>query len=205
MMTGLFSGRSLRRSVGIAVVACSLASTPALAATRSTETSTCTAPVLSQPFLFVGDSNWYALLPGENPGSFTGSGWTLSGGAQVVTTTLADGQVSQVLNLPSGSKAVSPTICVNSEDPTARTMVRDVVGSEGVQFYVSYGGTSTWANPQNTGQVHGHQTSWTVSDPVNIQPSNKSGWQRARFTFVPGGKASDFQIYNFYVDPRMCH
>jgi hypothetical protein len=202
-MKCLFSGRSLRRSVGLAAVIVGLTSTPALAATTSIDTSSCTAPVVSQPFLSANDSNWYTLLPGESAGNFSGSGWTLSGGAQVITTTLANGQVGQVLNLPSGSKAVSPTICVNSADPTARTLVRNVVGAEGVQFYVSYAGTNTWTNPQNTGQVHGQQNNWTTSDPVNIQPSNQSGWQLARFTFVPGGRTSDFQIYNFYVDPRM--
>jgi hypothetical protein len=200
----LFSGCSLRRSVGLAAVIVGLASTPALAATTSIDTSSCTAPVVSQPFLSANDSNWYTLLPGESAGSFSSSGWALSGGAQVITTTLPNGQISQVLNLPSGSKAVSPTICVDSADPTARTMVRDVRGAEGVQFYVSYEGTNTWTNPQNTGQVHGQQNSWTLSDPVNIQPSNQSGWQLVRFTLVPGGQTSDFQIYNFYVDPRMC-
>jgi hypothetical protein len=203
MMKYLFSGRPLRRSVSLAFVVVGLAATPAFAATPSVDTSSCTAPTVSQPFLFANDSNWYTLLPGESAGNFSGSGWTLSGGAQVITTTLPDGLVGQVLNLPSGSKAVSPTICVNSADPTARTMVRNVTGAEGVQFYVSYEGTNTWTNPQNTGQVHGQQNNWTTSDPVNIQPSNQSGWQLVRFTFVPGGQASDFQIFNFYVDPRM--
>ena len=83
--------------------------------------------------------------------------------------------------------------------------MRDVVGSEGVFFYVSYAGTNTWNNPQNTGQVHGQQTNWTLSNPVNVQPSNTPGWQLVRFTFVAGGKTSDFQIYNFYVDPRCSH
>ncbi len=52
------------------------------------------------------------------------------------------------------------------------TMVRDVVGSEGVFFYVGYEGTNTWTNPRNTGQVHGQQTAWTLSNPVNVQPSS---------------------------------
>jgi hypothetical protein len=82
-------------------------------------------------------------------------------------------------------------------------MVRNVVGAEGVFFYVSYAGTNTWDKPKNTGQVHGTHTAWTLSDPVNVQPSNLPGWQEVRFTFVPGGTRSDFQIYNFYVDPRM--
>jgi hypothetical protein len=157
---------------------------------------------LSQPLLSVGDSNWYTLTPGESVDAF-GGGWTLSGGAQIQTTRLADGQTSQVLNLPSGSKAVSPVMCVDDGYQTARSEVRNVVGSEGVVFYVSYEGTNTWNNPQNTGQVHGQQTNWTLSDPVNVQPSNTPDWQLVRFTFVPGGTRSDFQIYDFYVDPRI--
>jgi hypothetical protein len=56
---------------------------------------------------------------------------------------------------------------------------------------------------QTVGQVHSQQTAWTASDPFNVHPSNQAGWQLAQFTFVAGGKASDFQIYDFYVDPRM--
>jgi hypothetical protein len=176
---------------------------PAAASTTAVDTSGCAPPVLSQPFLSVRDSNWYTLTPGQNVDDFDGSGWTMSGGASVQTTRLADGSSGQVLDLPSGSKAVSPTICVDSGYQTARTEVRDVVGSEGVQFYVSYAGTSTWNTPKNTGQVHGAQHNWTLATPVNVQPSGSSGWQLVRFTFVPGGRTSDFQVYDFYVDPRM--
>jgi hypothetical protein len=83
-------------------------------------------------------------------------------------------------------------------------MVRDVVGSEGVFFYVSYMGTNTWNVPKNTGQVHGSGTAWTLSDPVNMQPNNLAGWQPVRITLIPGGKTSDFQVYNLDIDPRMC-
>jgi hypothetical protein len=82
-------------------------------------------------------------------------------------------------------------------------MVRDVVGGEGVQFYVSYAGTKSWNHPRGSGQVHGRPSSWSLSTPVNIRPSKHLGWQLVRFTFVPGGQQSDFQIYDFYVDPRM--
>jgi hypothetical protein len=201
----LFSRRTRHIGVGgtlALVIACSAASS-ALASTTTVDTSGCSDPSLTQPFLSVKDSNWYTLTPGESAGTFDGSGWTLSGGASIETTTLANGTTGQILNLPSGSKAVSPTICVKHGYETARTEVRDVAGSEGVQFYVSYEGTSTWNTPQNTGQVHGAQTRWTLSTPVNIQPSNIAGWQMVRFAFVPGGKTSDFQIYDFYVDPRM--
>ena len=161
-------------------------------------------PELSQTFLSVKDRNWYTLAPGQSPAGFTGSGWTLTNGAEIVTTQLQDGQSGSVLNLPSGAVAVSPPICVTSDYPTARTLVRNVVGGDGVQFYVSYQGTRTWEQPKNTGQLHGQQKNWTISDPVNVQPDHgTAGWQIVRFVFVAGGKASDFQVYNFYVDPRM--
>jgi hypothetical protein len=198
----LFSRRSALLGLGVVIAA--FAATPAQAATASIDTSMCSNPLLSQPFLSAGDSHWYELLPGESADNFGGSGWVLSGGARITTTTLADGTTGSVLDLPSGSKAVSPTFCVTSSYPTARTMVRNVRGAEGVFFYVSYEGTSTWDTPKNTGQVHGNNRAWTLSDPVNLQPYNVSGWQPVRITLIPGGNTSDFQIYNLYVDPRMC-
>jgi hypothetical protein len=165
--------------------------------------SACTDPLLTQPFLSDKDSNHYTLLPGESPGSFQGDGWTLSGGAHVITTALRNGQDGTALDLPSGSNAVSPSICVSTAYPTARTVVRNVVGGEGIQFYVSYQGTSTWLNPKNTGQFHGAGTNWSPSAPINLQPTKQTGWQIVRFVFVPGGRTSDFRMYDFYVDPRM--
>jgi hypothetical protein len=198
-MKFLFSRMSLG-SLGLgALLALSLVG-PAQA---SVDTSQCMPPEFSQPFLYANDSNWYTLIPGESPDSFEGEGWQLSGGAQLQTTTLADGTTGEVLDLPSGSKAVSPVICVTSAYPTARGIVRNVKGSEGVFFYVEYEGTSTWGHPKNTGQIHGSGTDWTLVTPVNLQPYNVGGWQPMRITLIPGGKTSDFEVYNLYVDPRM--
>ena len=108
-----------------------------------------------------------------------------------------------MLNLPSGSQAISPPMCVSADYPTARTMVRDVAGAEGVQVFVAYAGTKTESQAQDVGQVHGQSANWTLSTPLNIHPGNLPGWQLVRFTFVPGGKSSDFQVYDFWVDPRM--
>lgn len=200
MKHALFGARALALA---AVVGGLAAGTAGAATTTPVDTSSCSNPLLSQPFLFAGDQNWYTLAPGQSPDNFDGTGWTLSGGAKLVTTTLADGRTGSVLDLPSGSRAVSPTTCVSAAYPVARTMMRNVVGSEGVFFYVSYEGTSTWTTPKNTGQVHGAGTAWTVSGYVNLQPSGASGWQLVRFTFIPGGTTSRFQVYNFYVDPHM--
>ncbi|MGN6216111.1 MAG: hypothetical protein ACTHN7_04015 [Solirubrobacterales bacterium] len=170
-----------------------------------TSTAECGEPSLSQHFLPANDRNWYAPVPGQDDEGFEGEGWTLSGGASIVSTTDAKGQPVSVLNLPSGSKAVSPTVCVTREYPTARMLVRNLVGSEGVFFYVSYAGTSTWNKPKNTGQVHGTGTAWTLATPINLQPNGVDGWQLVKFTFIPGGKASLFQIYDFWVDPFARH
>ena len=190
------------RALALGGLVAAFAAVPAQAATTSVDTSACSNPLLTQPFLSAKDSNWYTLLPGETPGNFDGTGWTLTGGAKVVTTTLADGSTTSVLDLPSGSQAASPTVCVTSDYPTARAMVQDVAGAEGVFFYVSYAGTNTWNTPKNTGQVHGSGTAWTLATPVNLQPFNTTGWQPMRVTLVPGGKTSDFRVYNVYLDPH---
>jgi hypothetical protein len=198
-MKYLFSSK-LRGCLGLASLVAAFAAVPAQAAV---DTSACETPEYSQPFVNAHDSNWYTLLPGESPGIFEGNGWQLTGGAKVVTTIAGDGSTSQVLDLPSGSKAVSPVICVTSEYPTARGVVRNVKGSEGIFYYVEYEGTSTWNHPKNTGQVHGSGSSWTTVTPVNMQPYNTPGWQPMRITLIPGGKTSEFQIYDLYIDPRM--
>lgn len=152
---------------------------------------------ISHPFLAFGDPRDYALVPGQVDGNFTGGGWSFTGAAGV----LDDGTGRQVLDLPSESTATSPAVCVNSAYPTARAMIRNVRGGEGVQFYVSYAQGGAWTKPKNTGQIHGQQGRWTASDNLNLQPGPSDAWQIVRFSFRPGGKTSDFQIYDFYVDP----
>jgi hypothetical protein len=198
-MKYLFSRKALR-SLGLGALLLAVAP---VAAQASVNTSQCPKNEYSQPFLSAGDSNYYTATPGESYDSFTADGWQLSGGAKVVTTTLKDGTTAQVLDLPSGSKAVSPVICVTSAYPTARADVRNVKGAEGVFFYVEYEGTNTWGKPKNTGQIHGNNSGWTLVTPVNMQPENTVGLQPMRITLVPGGTTSEFQVYNVYVDPRM--
>jgi hypothetical protein len=199
----------IRRAAGLGIGIAVLLAGSAQAATFPTspvDTSGCTSPLLTQPFSTARDGNWYTLMPGESPGSFDGTGWTLTGGAKIVTTTTANGSTGSVLDLPSGSTAVSPVMCVTSAYPTARTMVRNATGGDGVHFQVSYEGTRTWTQPQETGQVHGNQTNWTLSGNINVHPAdNVTGWQPVRFTLVGGGKSSNFQVYDFYVDPRLMH
>jgi hypothetical protein len=197
-MKCLFSRKSLIAS-GLGLLILAFAAVPAQA---EVDLSQCVENELSQPFLYAKDINLYTLIPGEEADNFAGEGWQLSGGAQIVTETLQDGTSGQVLDLPSGSKAVSPVICVTSAYPAARGIVRNVKGAEGVFFYVEYEGTNTWEHAKNTGQIHGSGSAWTLVTPVNLQPFKTIGLQPMRITLVPGGKTSDFEVYNLYVDPR---
>lgn len=181
----------------LATVCAGVGAAPALAGTIS-NVNKCSAPTLTQPFLAWGDTNWYVLASGQRPDAFGGNGWTLTGGASIVKTTLADGSTGTVLDLPSGSKAVSPTVCLSSNYPEARTMIRNVFGPPNLAFYVDYETTGQTAISQLPSPSGG---AWTLSPPFGLYPSSTAGWQLASFTFSAGTNASDVQIYNFYVDP----
>ncbi|MGO9975447.1 MAG: hypothetical protein ACLP01_22135 [Solirubrobacteraceae bacterium] len=167
--------------------------TPAIANTTS-----CSAPALTQPFLSWGDSHYYVLAPGQRPDSFTASGWTLSGGASLTSSQLADGSIGTVLSLRDGASAISPAVCMNSSYPTARTLIRTVSGAPSVSFNISHVGQPGF---DKAGDLYGQRNTWTLSNPLNLQTANMTGWQLERFEFVVGGESSDVQLYNFYLDP----
>jgi hypothetical protein len=162
-------------------------------------TGGCGTPLLSQVFLPAGDTNYYTPAPGQTAGGFVGTGWKLVGGARIVTATR--GSSGHVLDLPPGSMAESPNICVTSLYKTARMMVRSMVGGGALSFRVSYAATDTWTNPLQTGQVQGNKTAWTLSNSVELEPNSISGWQIVRLTLVPQGSQSGFQIYDLELDP----
>jgi glutamine cyclotransferase len=182
-----------------------VAATAGAARAEITDTSECYESVLSQHFSSFGDYNWYAPVPGQDEAGFNGEGWTLSNGAQVVSTTDARGRSIQTLELPTGARAVSPTICVTRDFPTGRMMVRSLTGDQDLFFYVSYAGTKTWTAPKSTDKFRGRGNGWELSDPINLQPSSILGWQLVKFTLVAGGKNDRSQVYDFWVDPFARH
>ncbi len=172
-------------------------------AMKSASTAGCTSPALTEPFTSFGDANEYALVPGESADSFTGSGWTLLGGASITTTMLDDGTSASVLDLPDGSIAVSPAACVTSSYTSARMMVRNLASSAGASMYVSY--LSATPSLTSVGAIAGAGTSttWSPSSIVSIDPTSATGWQLVWFTFSGSGGRGDSQLYDLYVDPRM--
>lgn len=171
----------------------------------SADSLQCPAPALSQPFQAFGDTNYYALLPGESLGGFDGSGWQLSGGAQIKTVDVGQSQQAQVLDLPAGGEAVSPPICVTADDyPVARTMVEDVSGNEGVHTYVTYGDESGWTSLSATGIVKNTAAGFAPSVPIQLHSATLTGVHLAQFTLVGGGgEQGEYEIYDFAVDPKM--
>ena len=199
---------SFLAATAIALVAPAAASAMAppdwIAATLSSTSvapPTCTNPTLGQVFAGFGDQNYYTLAPGESDSNFTGDGWTLLNGANITTAALNNGSTGNVLDLPSGSMAISPPMCIASNYPSARTMVRNVTGGGGVHVFVTYAGSSSWNRARDGGNCHGKGNAWGLSDHVNLQPANVTGWQIVRFALVPDGDHNDYQVYNFYVDP----
>jgi hypothetical protein len=189
--------------VALALGVVSASSATASDMPHSIDTTKCVKDKLSQPFLSIGDQHWYSLAPGQTVGSFHGDGWTLSGGASVAPATIADDADGSVLDLPAGARAVTPEICVQRDFKSARAMIRNVAGSGGVRISVSYAGTKWETRAKDSGRFHGHKTHWTVSRRLNVKPSHRPGWQLAKFTFKAEGQDSEFQIYDFWVDPRM--
>ncbi|MFL5822830.1 MAG: hypothetical protein ACJ764_05240 [Solirubrobacteraceae bacterium] len=170
------------------------------------DSSSCADPQLSQPFADGwSDSAYYALAPGQDDSSFTGNHWFLWNGANITSTTLLNGNPGSVLDLPGGSLAVSPPMCLAYNYPTARMMVRNMAGNSGVSTYVVYFQGSSYQVKDGgnaNGNGSGSGKAWGLSGQISLQPSSDPGWQLARFVlYNPGGASSDAQIYNFYVDP----
>jgi hypothetical protein len=165
------------------------------------DTSSCEEPDLSQPFLDANDGSYYMLAPGQAGNEFEGQGWTLSDGAAITQGTLPDGSSGSVLDMPSGSQAVSPVICVTTAYPKARMLVRNIVGGDSVNFAVGYVGSHTLEAPKSGGNAKGDHSEWTLSAPLKLSPEHVEGWQLVQITLTAKGKKSDLQIDNLYIDP----
>jgi hypothetical protein len=165
----------------------------------------CPGQTFSQPFAALGDNNLYTLVPGSefnNPPE----GWELSGGAQVVATTLPDGSEGSALNLPSGSVAVSPPVCVTLKYPTARVYAQTAEGNASVGVSVSYPETKSELKPRQVGELESAQGSWELSAPFRVRPrlaGKEEGTRQVRFIFTAGGSGTSTLLYGLYVDPRM--
>jgi hypothetical protein len=118
----LWGLRSL--ALGAVTAAVALAGLPATSSAALISTGACDNSTLSQPFAQWGDSNQYKLVSG---GDFEGSlsGWTLSGGASVISGGNPNGSTGHSLYLPAGASVTTPFTCVNAAYPSFRLFARN--------------------------------------------------------------------------------
>jgi hypothetical protein len=118
----LWGLRSL--ALGAVTAGIALAGLPATSSAALITTGACDNSTLSQPFAQYGDSNQYKLVSG---GDFEGSlsGWTLSGGARVVSGGNPNGSSGHSLYLPAGASVTTPFTCVNAAYPSFRLFARN--------------------------------------------------------------------------------
>jgi len=168
-----------------------------------TVAATCEGQTFTQPFEAFGDLNYYTLVTGSQ---FAGSeeGWTLSGGAKIVTASRPDGSTGGVLQLPKGAQAVSPPTCVTLLYPTARVWLG---GSKGVlKTQVVYSSAKGVAVAKTVAKLHG-EGALSPSETFEVRPQlggEAEGPRPVRFVFTGAGtRESSSQLYELYIDPRM--
>ena len=161
----------------------------------------------SQPFAQWNDTNSYYLAP--NGGVESGSyGWSLSGGASVTSGNepfLLTG--SHSLSLPSGSQAVSPVVCIGSNDPDLRLFVEDSSGTDsGLRIRVYWYGLLNMLLGSSDYATFAPGTAWAPSNTVpTVGGVNLLvpllGSTSARVVITPLGSGSAWNIDDLYIDP----
>jgi hypothetical protein len=167
---------------------------------------------IEHPFARWLDNSNYVLMPG---GTFEGSlsGWTLKGGAKVVSGSesfAAHGPGEKyALSLPSGSSATTPQVCVGVLDPTMRYFAANDGGllslmSVSILFYPPGGGVITLPLGVNVGGK-----AWAPSLPTlvtaNLLGVLNGGKATVAFRFTPIGLGAKWRIDDVYVDPMARH
>jgi hypothetical protein len=175
-----------------------------LAPEVSADQALCPGQTFSQPFTKLGDSSYYTLVPGSEFNSGP-EGWQLLNGANIVNSIRPDGSAGSVLNLPRGSLAISPPVCVTLQYPTARVWTRAAENNDNVIVAVVYANRA-FTTPKSVGSLEGTQSQWQLSEAFDVNPELGGKTEEARevrFVFAASGRGTETQLYGLYVDPRM--
>jgi hypothetical protein len=167
----------------------------------------CDGQPLERPFLPWLDPAHYTLAP---DGAFSGGakGWQRSG-ARVVAQNepyrVHGDHATAALDLPEGSSATSPAICVGLEHPTLRFFARNTGSLLGtLQVEVRFEDALGKVHSLPIGVVAG-TGGWhpTLPFPVlaNLLPLLPGQHTPVAFRFTPVGLNSSWQIDDVYVDP----
>jgi hypothetical protein len=161
----------------------------------------------SKVFAPWGDQDNYLLVPG---GAFESGhpGWSMSGGARVVSENEPFFVRSQSdrnsLYLPSGSSALSPTVCFGLGDWHSRFFVRNVGSSSGsLRVDVVVKSLLGLVSLLDGGSVSGSGV-WAPSPRIGLTLTNLCsllGVRAVAFRFRTVGRGAAFQVDDVYLDP----
>jgi hypothetical protein len=171
----------------------------ALALAAPANAATC-AGKTDQPFAPWGDHNFYELAPNGTLEST--NGWTLSGGARLVSGSepfAATGRLGRFsLAIPAGGVAISPAMCLDEARPTLRFFGRSAAGAR-------LHAAALADKPAQVADL-GYVTAaadWAPLAPMATGASglliDRKGTVAVRLRFSATG---DFQIDDLFVDPR---
>ena len=212
-MEGTFSMNGIiRRAVLAATAAVATAAVfaaPASAGILTASASDCGDETLTKPFAQFGDFANYKLV--RNGAFETGTdGWTLSGGARVVTGNepwkVGGSNHAKSLVLPAGSSAISPVSCVGLGEPTLRFFAKKNraallgISTLTVTVYVKTSLGLTVPVPVgtvlNNGQWKATPQLLIVANLLPLLPGDRTP---VAFQFTP--VLGDWQMDDLYVDP----
>jgi hypothetical protein len=182
---------------------------PASAGILTASETNCGDETLTKPFAQFGDQANYKLVSGASFENGT-TGWTLRGGAKVVTGNepwkVGGSNHGKSLVLPAGSTAISPTACVGLAEPTLRFFVKKNrapllgVSTLAVSVYVKTSLGLTVPVPIGVVLANGQ---WKPSPKLlivaNLLPLLPGDRTPVAFQFTP--VLGDWQIDDVYVDP----
>ena len=158
---------------------------------------------LTQPFAQFGDSAQYAFAP--NGGFESGStGWTLSGGAKVVTgneTFYVHGASDRSsLLVPNGVKVTSPGICFGTFNPGVRFFAKSPSGSGTLRVRLVTRSLLGVLSILDGGTVRVGST-WAPVDKIGTTFSQLAVLAGTKKIQVELTATGDVQIDDLYVDP----
>jgi hypothetical protein len=193
-----------RVRIGLCLIAALILALAATSVSSAATSSSCTYGAATHPFASWGDLSSYTLVPG---GSFESGapGWTLAGGARVVsgnesyfTSSRSD---SHSLALPTGSSATTAPFCVSLLRPTIRLFVANGGSSASrLRVKVVFRGLLGILGVLDGGTISSGPA-WKPS-PVMLATLNAPlGTKSAQFVFTPADSSGAWRIDDLYVDP----
>ena len=206
---------SRTRAFGFLVLSASLAALATTAAPASAGLGLACPDAKTQAFKSWGDGSYYAYVP--NGGFESGSGgWTLSGGAKVVSgneSFFVHGSGERYsLSLPAGSSATSPRMCIslfsskmrffaaNAGSPSSKLRVQVIYngGTSGILSLVT-----TLLGLSDFGYVTAG-SAWEPSPEIGMLSGTLPLLtQSVQFRFTPADRNGSWLLDDVYLDPLM--